>query len=458
MAAFRPARSYAPLFAGAPRGGAAGQRVAGRIAGLRRARARPRARRKVSAGSPDGVDFAPVHGAEIVLFLARGRPLHRHRRHRRCGAPTRARRVARSAVRNRPWKRRYRRAARLPRARWLRRTPHRRCRMAGGDDAARLVGERGINLGRDLGRIGAFRQRARSRRRRTAPCARRRCAARPRRAPGEAKARARAPAAICRCPTARRPRRAAAAAAPAVFAPARNSRARFARRRHGVSLSLARAAVTLARIAARTDKNSGSAASASRSSTRCALREIAVEHDIGGAVQAALDQIHEQKSEIVEHVDGGELWIELDGVEQHRLAVDAARYCRDAGRRGSAARSPRVRARSRSGRTRSNAARVAPLSASTFGCRTGPARRAQFGVVLRDDLGERVDEAGAVADRRRRMRLATARPSASASASSIGRARPDGRASASRRSGASPPPIPPARLGRRWRARHRPRA
>ena len=75
----------------------------------------------------------------------------------------------------------------------------------------------------------------------------------------------RAPAAICRCPTVHRWRPAWAAAATAVVRRARNSRARFARCR---SSRVLRSAATLARIAARSDRNSGSAASASRSLAR----------------------------------------------------------------------------------------------------------------------------------------------------------------------------------------------
>ena len=40
------------------------------------------------------------------------------------------------------------------------------------------------------------------------------------------------------------------------------------------------------------------------------------------ALKPALAEIHQQKGEIVEHVDGGEPVVELDGVEQDRRAVD----------------------------------------------------------------------------------------------------------------------------------------
>ena len=111
---------------------------------------------------------------------------------------------------------------------------------------------------------------ARFRPRRTTPCAQRRSADAPRRAPAESPAPARAPAPIFRCRTARRPRSAAAPAERSARRRDRNRlRARFrdCRRAWAIRLS-SRAAVTFARIAARTDMNSGSAASASRSAAR----------------------------------------------------------------------------------------------------------------------------------------------------------------------------------------------
>ena len=79
-------------------------------------------------------------------------------------------------------------------------------RMAGREHAARLVGERRIDARGDLGRCRPPPAAARFRRRRTAPCARRRCAAPPRRARAARRAPARAPAPTCRCRTSRRPR------------------------------------------------------------------------------------------------------------------------------------------------------------------------------------------------------------------------------------------------------------
>ena len=83
-----------------------------------------------------------------------------------------------------------------------------------------------------------------------------------------------------------------------------------------------RAAVTLARIAARSDRNSGIAASASMSSGAARLDQVAIEDDVGGGAEAAVDQVHQQEGEIVEDVAGGDQRIEFDGVERHRLAVD----------------------------------------------------------------------------------------------------------------------------------------
>lgn len=38
--------------------------------------------------------------------------------------------------------------------------------------------------------------------------------------------------------------------------------------------------------------------------------------------QPARAEIHEQEGEIIENVDGGDGVVELDGVEQHRRALD----------------------------------------------------------------------------------------------------------------------------------------
>ena len=52
--------------------------------------------------------------------------------------------------------------------------------------------------------------------------------------------------------------------------------------------------------------------------------EIAVEHDIGEIVQVALDQIHQQKRDIVKHVDAGHRVVELDAVERRRAILEQA--------------------------------------------------------------------------------------------------------------------------------------
>jgi hypothetical protein len=52
------------------------------------------------------------------------------------------------------------------------------------------------------------------------------------------------------------------------------------------------------------------------------LAEIAIEHDIGCYRQFALDQVHQQEGEIIEHVAGGDPGVEFDGVEQHRRAIE----------------------------------------------------------------------------------------------------------------------------------------
>src|SRR5215471_9400603 len=52
------------------------------------------------------------------------------------------------------------------------------------------------------------------------------------------------------------------------------------------------------------------------------LDQITIEHDIGGALQAALGQVHQQEGEVVKHVARRDQRAELDGVEQHRAAVE----------------------------------------------------------------------------------------------------------------------------------------
>ena len=45
------------------------------------------------------------------------------------------------------------------------------------------------------------------------------------------------------------------------------------------------------------------------------LVEVAIGDEIGEIGKAAMPQIHQQKGEVVEHVDGGDLVVELDAVE-----------------------------------------------------------------------------------------------------------------------------------------------
>ena len=44
--------------------------------------------------------------------------------------------------------------------------------------------------------------------------------------------------------------------------------------------------------------------------------------DVRGLVQAALDQIHQQECEIVEHIARRDQRVEFDRIERHGLAVD----------------------------------------------------------------------------------------------------------------------------------------
>ena len=50
--------------------------------------------------------------------------------------------------------------------------------------------------------------------------------------------------------------------------------------------------------------------------------QIAVERDVRGRREIALDQVHQQEGEIVEHVAGRDDLAELDRVEQHRAVVE----------------------------------------------------------------------------------------------------------------------------------------
>ena len=82
-----------------------------------------------------------------------------------------------------------------------------------------------------------------------------------------------------------------------------------------------RASSTWARMADRSDMNSGSAASASRFSP-AVDREIPVEQRVRGGLPAVADEIHHRECKVVEHIDRGDLGIELDRIEQDGLAID----------------------------------------------------------------------------------------------------------------------------------------
>ena len=52
--------------------------------------------------------------------------------------------------------------------------------------------------------------------------------------------------------------------------------------------------------------------------------EIAVQHEVGEVATPAMVQIHQQESEIVQHVDAGDILGKLDAVEQQRPSVHEA--------------------------------------------------------------------------------------------------------------------------------------
>ena len=52
------------------------------------------------------------------------------------------------------------------------------------------------------------------------------------------------------------------------------------------------------------------------------LRQVAVEHYIGGMCESALQKVHQQKREVVKDIAGRDNVAEFDGVKQNRLAVD----------------------------------------------------------------------------------------------------------------------------------------
>ena len=228
----------------------------------------------MSSGDAGGVDARPVDRAEIVLLLRGARRAASASEASCARPPMRATRVARSAMRKSPRKARLR----LPRAAGDRRAllgaRENRVddrRMSGARATRRaLSASARIDLRGGLGAIGLAAADGRSRRRRTSSCARRRSAAPPRPAPAaSAAASARASTDL---PVPDRPPTATSIAAAAARSAQRQAeigrgRLRDIARASSSARSL-RAAVTLARIAARSDRNSGSAASASRSSSR----------------------------------------------------------------------------------------------------------------------------------------------------------------------------------------------
>ena len=148
------------------------------------------------------------------------------------------------------------------------------------------------------------------------------------------------------------------------------------------------------------------------------LAEIAIEHDIGRWRQPALDQVHQQEGEIVEHVAGGDLGIEFDGVEQHRRAVEQNDIAEM--QIAVAARDPPgALARDSSARTRANAPRVASVNAFTaWGGKSSGAARSSASFWAMISASASINPAFATAGAAACAR-ATARPSASASAPSI---------------------------------------
>ncbi len=77
---------------------------------------------------------------------------------------------------------------------------------------------------------------------------------------------------------------------------------------------------TCARIAARTDRNSGSRREAIEIFIPC-LRKVAIEHRVCRRSLIEMDQIHQRKGEIVENIRRRDNGIEFDGIEQQRPAV-----------------------------------------------------------------------------------------------------------------------------------------
>ena len=68
--------------------------------------------------------------------------------------------------------------------------------------------------------------------------------------------------------------------------------------------------------------------------------EVSVEHEVSEVGLVAVPQVHEQESKIVEHINCGEVLVELEAVEERRLALETGRCSAGSGRRDSGAPSP----------------------------------------------------------------------------------------------------------------------
>ena len=83
-----------------------------------------------------------------------------------------------------------------------------------------------------------------------------------------------------------------------------------------------RAIATTARTPARQARNSGRHVEALDLASDGLERHVGVEHHVGRLAIAARIEIHEQKGEVIQHVDGGQRLAELEGVERHGHVVD----------------------------------------------------------------------------------------------------------------------------------------
>ena len=125
---------------------------------------------------------------------------------------------------------------------------------------------------------------------------------------------------------------------------------------------------------------------------------------MAAASELALDQVHQQEGEVVEHVAGGDRRIELDGVEQHRRVVDQDNIS-EMQIAVAAAHKAGLLAR---GEQRTQADKCCLRRAGERGnraCGKQFGRGAQFGIVLRGDVEEPIGEAELLHRRRRVMRL-----------------------------------------------------